>query len=804
MNAVTCRSACLFLILLAFAVLCCGTAWSDWDLGDPYKIHWPQLPDLSVTGMDVNATSPNVLADDFLCTENGPITNIHVWGSWLSDVDDATALFVVSLHADIPASPPQQMFSMPGETLWVRVFGPGEYAMRLYAGAIAEGWMNPPNQYLPPPADTQCFQYNFPVSSQEAFVQTNGTIYWLDVQCLPNLAGALFGWKTTDPQWRWNDDAAWAVGTEPGPFMWTNLVYPTGHPLATETLDLAFVIEGGFEEPPPEPTNAVCPKWIQPPDCDIGLDAASWWMAEGAGLPTIKAADDWLCDGRPVAGVRWWGSYIGWETNSPTPTNPPMGARPVGFRLTWYTDIPASAGSYSRPGVALASNYYPLEYEITNVIPDRGIVVEYPYCVSKLSFISADTYEHEYEYQLLFPRAEYWNEKAGRVYWLSIEAVFASPPAFEWGWKTTPLEWGWNDDATFRFATDPDWNEMLYPPPGWLWLPNHPFEGRSADLAFELLTDVCPSRCTKWAQPPDMVLGQDMQSWHTNGIGILRADDFVSDGRPITDIHWWGSYLGWMSVEPGSEALPIPPPTNANERPLGFKLSWHAHNAADCLPGAQLTNIFVALSNCHEMFYGSVPQPWLGPSMFEHEYQYYVDLLGEGIESPWMESGGVHYWLDIQAVFPPEFDPESGRHRGWGWKITPEEENRECFSVFSTDAGSTWRGDTVGTDGGPLHPRASQNFDLSFELTTADIPAPTNAIPVVFTNMGRWVSASNLYLWSTGHCGCGKQVLQVSSNLLTGEPGWADVWTNPLPRPENLWWSVPASTLKFFRVKQVP
>lgn len=87
---------------------------------------------------------PFLLADDFRCTESGTITNIHIWGSWLADAEDRGATFVLSLHKDIPADPPQRPFSQPGDLVWLRIFTPGRYVERVYTNQIAEGWMNPP------------------------------------------------------------------------------------------------------------------------------------------------------------------------------------------------------------------------------------------------------------------------------------------------------------------------------------------------------------------------------------------------------------------------------------------------------------------------------------------------------------------------------------------------------------------------------------------------------------------------------------------------------------------------------------
>jgi len=218
---------------------------ADWAPEDGHKMHWPQLPDLSPNGIDINATSPYVMADDFRCSKSGKITDVHIWGSWLNDIRDTNAVFVLSIHSDIPTNE-IQTFSMPGTSLWFKVFAPGMYVTTNYAVGIEEGWMDPPNMYIPPPADTECVQYNFFIDPGEAFTQVSGTVYWLDVQCLT--AGELFGWKTCEPEWRWNDDATWTTGEEPNLTGWTNLVYPSGHLLEGETLDMAFVITGGDEE----------------------------------------------------------------------------------------------------------------------------------------------------------------------------------------------------------------------------------------------------------------------------------------------------------------------------------------------------------------------------------------------------------------------------------------------------------------------------------------------------------------------------------------------------------------------------
>ncbi len=110
--------------VLAFAV----TALADWDPSQPAK--WVQFPDLDITGIDVNATGPYILADDFLCRQEGPITEIHIWGSWLDDHIPfyewpEGVRFVLSLHSDIPDSLSATGYSMPGDPLWTKMFARG-------------------------------------------------------------------------------------------------------------------------------------------------------------------------------------------------------------------------------------------------------------------------------------------------------------------------------------------------------------------------------------------------------------------------------------------------------------------------------------------------------------------------------------------------------------------------------------------------------------------------------------------------------------------------------------------------------
>ena len=110
--------------------------------------------------------------------------------------------------------------------------------------------MDPPDGYAFP-ADSTCWEYVFNVPTDEAFYQRGAEdaprIYWLDVKARPRDAIAVFGWKTSNQHW--NDDAVWAVGEEPYPGPWEELICPQDHPFAGQSMDLAFAVYGTIEEP---------------------------------------------------------------------------------------------------------------------------------------------------------------------------------------------------------------------------------------------------------------------------------------------------------------------------------------------------------------------------------------------------------------------------------------------------------------------------------------------------------------------------------------------------------------------------
>ena len=233
------RKICLILVAAGFLV-CCSTmvAFADWQPGDGHKMHYPQLPD--ETGWDVNATKPIVLADDWLCSETGPVTDIHFWGSWLGGNTGEILGFVLSIHADIPADPPQIPYSRPGDTLWEREIH--DFIALPIDPPTEEGWYDPSTGQWTHPDHGNYFQYNVFLPKDDWFWQEEGKIYWLNISAIVMESDPqpVWGWKSSIDHW--NDDAVWGYW---GELNWIDMWEP---PDFSQSLDLSFVITGGIDD----------------------------------------------------------------------------------------------------------------------------------------------------------------------------------------------------------------------------------------------------------------------------------------------------------------------------------------------------------------------------------------------------------------------------------------------------------------------------------------------------------------------------------------------------------------------------
>lgn len=220
--------------ILAVCMLCASVR-ADWQPGDGHKMHFPQLPDPN--GWDVNFTTPNFLADDWKCSETGPITSIHFWVSHQGGVIPAIFGLEVKIFENVPPVVGGPTFSQPGQELW----DSNVTLANLHTapgGTGDQGWFDPVSGEFIVNDHDSYFQINLS-DFADPFVQREGEIYWLGISLDVTHPD---GWKTADLSAypapytgsHYEDDAVFRDGNG----IWHELFDPaTG-----QSLDLAFVV----------------------------------------------------------------------------------------------------------------------------------------------------------------------------------------------------------------------------------------------------------------------------------------------------------------------------------------------------------------------------------------------------------------------------------------------------------------------------------------------------------------------------------------------------------------------------------
>jgi hypothetical protein len=206
---------------------------ADWDEGEDFKMHFPQLPDKD--GFDVD-WGYWYLGDDWKCTETGPVDDIHFWLSWFYDDPMTIDELYVSIWSNNPNGTGGH--SQPLDLKWDRTFTPKQFVMREY-GNGDQRWMMPWGEVIPHPHKL-IFQINI-VEIDDPFEQKEGEIYWLVIKMSSISDIHTVGWKTSEDHFM--DNAVWSE--EPATGDWQMI----------EGIDFAFVITGGTIVPRDKPYN---------------------------------------------------------------------------------------------------------------------------------------------------------------------------------------------------------------------------------------------------------------------------------------------------------------------------------------------------------------------------------------------------------------------------------------------------------------------------------------------------------------------------------------------------------------------
>jgi hypothetical protein len=213
------------IIITALFIGTTGLVTADWDIDDGHKMHYPQLPD--PYGFDIDFGYWE-LADDWKCTESGPVDDIHFWISWFDDDPRYIDWIKVSIWSNEPNGP--QGYSIPKELLWDRTFLPDQF---IEAGPWdgQQRWFMPWGEIIEE-YHYHYWQINIP-EIDDPFPQVEGEIYWLVID-MPFDYEFLVGWKNTKDYFM--DHAVWRP--------------PGAEWMMIDGIDFAFVITGGTQPVP--------------------------------------------------------------------------------------------------------------------------------------------------------------------------------------------------------------------------------------------------------------------------------------------------------------------------------------------------------------------------------------------------------------------------------------------------------------------------------------------------------------------------------------------------------------------------
>ncbi|MFA5238506.1 MAG: hypothetical protein WC476_02185 [Phycisphaerae bacterium] len=469
--------------------------WNAWDSYSVTKnivaeVKWEQLPDTTPNGIDIRIDDADGvtrhIADDFLCTTTGLITDIHFWGSWKYDEKCPINGIVASIYSDDPVGPggsdPCNLYSKPDQMLWQQQFLNGQFTETLVYDLSPEyeWWWDPYFNVLNQYGDHQIWKYDININPTTAFRQegnsVNPVVYWLALEAwLPYGQSYNFGWKTSREHW--NDDAVFATGSIP-PFAWNELRYPQGHPYHPESIDMAFAITTEANEP-----NKPIYKYTQQPDLtETGVDVDATLDTSGTSpWQNQILADDFPCTKLgPITDIHIWSSWYHDELPMGDPNN-------VEFTLSIHKDIPAgdpcNPNPYSIPGELLWARHF-LPGQFHSTIEMSGIPEGYFVPCAPYYEFPGDTICWKYDFYIDPNEAfiQQGDPCYPVVYWLDVQARLPSQDNIRFGWKTSQEHW--NDDAVFAVGDELNhgpWQELRYPP-------EHQYAGESMDLAFAITT----------------------------------------------------------------------------------------------------------------------------------------------------------------------------------------------------------------------------------------------------------------------------------------------------------------------------
>jgi len=214
----------------------------------------------------------------------------------------------------------------------------------------------------------------------------------------------------------------------------------------------------------------------------------------------------------------------------------------------------------------------------------------------------------------------------------------------------------------------------------------------------------------KWSRPPVELEPGLIRGWDERSVepGGIMADDWECwDDRPVTDIHWWGSFIGWTERR-------LPPVV-----PIAFRIGiWTDEPSSVTNPFSHPKKL-VWTNYCTSFTWNFAgydidprPQPMYDEACFQ--FNQYLSEDEWFYQEPRADGLPNIYWLSISAVYPAGTEIQYP----WGWKTRPEHVIDDAVRI--NDTNGQWPPMTIGDEytGGDELLLGEESWDLAFELTT--------------------------------------------------------------------------------------
>jgi hypothetical protein len=642
-----------FILILAVVILGTGItaepAVADWVAADGHKMHFPQLPDS--VGWNVRATFPYVLADDWTCSETGWVKDIHFWGSWVNGIDGEIIQFELSIHADLPANPPAEPYSRPGEELWKREIPFPDFIIAPIDGLSWQGWYDPVTGWYNFNDHQKYYQYNVFLDSLDWFWQDAGTVYWLNISAtVVDPVNTQWGWKSSVNHHL--DDAVWA---EMPIYNWVDLWEP---PEFLESLDLSFVITGEPDEPIgaccyPDPVNGLLSLCVQTTQSDCINNYLGVYEGDGTvcgGMEACCLTDGSCYDADALCCVNELGGVPQGPGTSCT--------APVACCLTDGTCIDVDPLCCDDMGGVSQGSGFACTQPEACCLSDGSCINVDPICCDDMggspqglgTSCSANTVAcclTDGSCVDVDPLC--CDDLGGTI-------STTSPVCLGDGNGNTiddACEVGgaccWTD-GTCTMETEADCvnNGGDYKGDGTRCL---------GDINNNGIDDICedlwPGHKMHYPQLPDEA-GWDVYATADPNLQVNLADDWrCTETGWVKDLHWWGSWKGGLEAPILVFAVRIWSDIPAADSPTGYSM-----------PGELLWE--KALNPSMVPITSPTPEGWYNPAINEvipndHNVYYRYDVLLDSLDWFWQEEGNI-YWLSIICAHMGSSD------RQWGWK----------------------------------------------------------------------------------------------------------------------------------------